>query len=68
MWTLSGFGDEIDPEPEVHLPVLAGEGIRYLDFRAAWGTNVLALSDDQLTRPQCRRARQEKRPRRAPQY
>ncbi len=50
MWTLSGFGDEIDPEPEVHLPVLASEGIRYLDLRAAWGTNVLALSDDQLTR------------------
>ena len=50
VWTLSGFGDEIDPEPEVHLPVMAGEGIRYLDLRAAWGANVLALSDDQLAR------------------
>lgn len=50
MWTLSGFGDEIDPDPAVQTAVLADAGIRFLDLRAAWGTNVLALSDDDLAR------------------
>lgn len=49
-WRLSGFGDEIDPEPEAQLRALAGDGIRRLDLRAAWGTNVLDLADDDLAR------------------
>ena len=50
MWTLSGFADEIDPELDVQLETLLGEGIRHLELRGVWGTNVLKLSDDELTR------------------
>jgi len=50
VWRLSGFGDEIDPEPEVQLSSLAGDGIRLLDLRGAWGKNVLDLSDEELAR------------------
>jgi sugar phosphate isomerase/epimerase len=48
MWTLSGFADEISPDFEeqcVHLRTL---GLRYLELRSAWGTNVLDLSEQQL--------------------
>ena len=48
MWTLSGFADEIDPDLETQCQVLDELGIRYIEFRSAWGVNVLDLSDDQL--------------------
>ncbi|MFC3762067.1 sugar phosphate isomerase/epimerase family protein [Tenggerimyces flavus] len=48
MWTLSGFADEIDPAPEIQFEVLTGLGIRHVEFRSAWGTNVLDLSDEQI--------------------
>jgi sugar phosphate isomerase/epimerase len=50
MWTLSGFADEIDPDLTVQCGVLAQLGIRHLEFRSAWGTNVLDLSDGELER------------------
>lgn len=50
VWLLSGFGDEIDPEPAVQLAVLQALGARHLELRGAWGANVLDLDDDQLDR------------------
>jgi sugar phosphate isomerase/epimerase len=48
-WTLSGFGDEIDADPVVQLSVLSALGARFIEVRSAWGTNVVALTDDQLS-------------------
>lgn len=48
MWTLSGFADEISPELSEQLATLAEEGIRHLELRGVWGTNVLKLSDEQV--------------------
>lgn len=50
MWTLTGFADEISPELDEQLATLAAEEMRYLEFRSAWDTNVLDLTDDQLDR------------------
>ncbi|MFJ6198142.1 sugar phosphate isomerase/epimerase family protein [Micromonospora sp. NPDC092111] len=47
-WTLSGFGDEIDPDPAVQLAVLSALGARHVEVRSAWGTNVVDLDDAQL--------------------
>jgi sugar phosphate isomerase/epimerase len=47
-WTLSGFGDEIDPDPVVQVAVLQALGARHIEVRSAWGTNVLELDADQL--------------------
>src|SRR5665647_1103295 len=49
-WILSGFADEIDPDPVVQLAVLQALGAAHVEVRAAWDTNVLDLTDDQLTR------------------
>jgi len=49
-WTLSGFGDEIDPDPVVQLAVLQALGARHIEVRGAWNTNVLDLDADQLGR------------------
>jgi sugar phosphate isomerase/epimerase len=49
-WTLSGFADEIGPDPVVQLAVLAALGARHLEVRSAWGTNVADLDDEALTR------------------
>ena len=48
MWTLSGFSDEISPEFTKQCSVVAGLGLKYLEFRSAWDTNVLDLGQDQL--------------------
>ncbi|MET4638943.1 sugar phosphate isomerase/epimerase family protein [Mycetocola sp. 2940] len=48
-WTLSGFGDEIDPDPAVQVAVLKALGASHIEVRSAWGTNVVDLSDDQLS-------------------
>ena len=48
-WTLSGFGDEIDADPVVQLSVLQALGARFIEVRSAWGTNVVALTDAQLS-------------------
>ena len=48
MWTLSGFADEIDPDLETQCAVLNDLGITHVEFRSAWDTNVLDLTDEQL--------------------
>jgi sugar phosphate isomerase/epimerase len=48
MWTLSAFADEIAPDLNVQLDTLAGESIRYLEFRGVWNKNVLDLSDSEI--------------------
>ncbi|CAH0204980.1 sugar phosphate isomerase/epimerase family protein [Microbacterium sp. Bi121] len=47
-WTLSGFGDEIDPDPHVQVAVLKALGAEHIEVRSAWGVNVVDLSDEQL--------------------
>ncbi|WP_432985791.1 sugar phosphate isomerase/epimerase family protein [Dactylosporangium sp. CA-233914] len=49
-WTLSGFGDEIDADPAVQLPVLLALGARHVEVRSAWGVNVADMSDEDVTR------------------
>jgi sugar phosphate isomerase/epimerase len=49
-WTLSGFGDEIDPDPVVQIAVLQALGANHLEVRSAWDTNIVELTDDQLSR------------------
>jgi sugar phosphate isomerase/epimerase len=48
MWTMSGFADEIDPDPSTQCAVLDDLAIRYVEFRSAWDVNVLDLTDEQL--------------------
>jgi sugar phosphate isomerase/epimerase len=50
MWTLSGFADEISPDLDTQLDVVAELGMSYVEFRSAWGTNVLDLSDSDRAR------------------
>jgi sugar phosphate isomerase/epimerase len=45
---LSGFADEISPDPAEQFATLAAESISYLELRSAWGTNVADFSDAQL--------------------
>jgi sugar phosphate isomerase/epimerase len=49
MWTLSGFADEISPDPREQCAVLAGLGIGFLELRSAWLTRVPELTGAQLT-------------------
>ena len=49
-WTLSGFGDEIDPDPLVQVAVLQALGARHIEVRSAWRTNVIDLDAEQLDR------------------
>jgi sugar phosphate isomerase/epimerase len=48
MWTLSGFSDEISPDPREQCEVASGLGLRYLELRSAWNVNILDLDADQL--------------------
>jgi len=48
-WALSGFGDEIDDDPAVQIAVLQALGANHIEVRSAWGTNIVDLSDDQLS-------------------
>jgi sugar phosphate isomerase/epimerase len=45
---LSGFADEISPDPQVQLATLAAESITHLELRSAWSVNVADLSVDQV--------------------
>lgn len=49
-WTLSGFGDEIDPDPVVQAAVLQALGARHIEVRSAWGTNIIELTTEELDR------------------
>lgn len=46
--SLSVFADEIAKDFGEQLTALAKEGLDQLDLRAAWGTNVVDLSDEQV--------------------
>ena len=48
MWTLSGFADEIDPDLKTQCATLNDLGISHVEFRSAWDTNVLDLTDEQV--------------------
>ena len=48
MWTLSGFIDEISPDFTEQCTVAAGLGLRYVELRSAWETNILDLEPDRL--------------------
>jgi sugar phosphate isomerase/epimerase len=48
MWTLSGFIDEISKDFSEQCEVAAGLGLRYVEVRSAWGTNILDLDNGQL--------------------
>ncbi len=50
MFELTGFADEISPDLEVQLDVLASLNIRYLELRGVWGKNVLELTDAEVAR------------------
>ncbi len=45
---LSGFADEISPDPGEQLETLAVHSISHLELRSAWGTNVADLDDRQV--------------------
>ena len=46
---LSAFADEISPDPLVQLEVLSRSAISYLELRSIYNTNILTLSDFQIT-------------------
>lgn len=46
--TLSGFADEISPDPQTQLSVLAAESISHLELRSAWSVNVADFTASQL--------------------
>lgn len=48
MYLLSAFADEISPDPREQLDVLKACGIRFIEFRSIFKTNVLALPDVQI--------------------
>lgn len=50
MIRLSAFADEISPDLDEQIAVLVSEHIHFLDLRGAWNTNVLDLTDGQITR------------------
>jgi sugar phosphate isomerase/epimerase len=49
-FVLSGFADEISPDLDEQLAVLAAESISHLELRSAWSTNVADLDDAQVAR------------------
>ncbi|MEW1808156.1 sugar phosphate isomerase/epimerase family protein [Pseudarthrobacter sp. NPDC080039] len=49
-WDLSGFGDEISPDPVVQISVLQALGAKHIEVRSAWGTNIVDLSEEDLQR------------------
>jgi sugar phosphate isomerase/epimerase len=45
---LSGFADEISPDPHAQLATLAAESISHLELRSAWSVNVADFTGEQL--------------------
>jgi sugar phosphate isomerase/epimerase len=44
---LSGFADEISPDPQTQLATLAAESISHLELRSAWSVNVADFTGEQ---------------------
>lgn len=49
VWQLSGFGDEVDPDPAVQAAVMLALGASYIEVRSAWGVNVSELTPEQVS-------------------
>lgn len=49
-WTLSGFGDEIHPDPSIQAAVILALGASHIEVRSAWGINVVDWDDEMLER------------------
>src|SRR2546421_1135336 len=49
MIRLSAFADEISADLNEQIEVIGSEHIHYIDLREAWNTNVLDLTDQQVT-------------------
>ena len=47
-WTLTGFADEVSPDFADQLALLNRLGVKHLEFRSAWKTNILDLTEAQL--------------------
>ena len=47
-WTLTGFADEASPDFAEQMALLNSLGVRHLEFRSAWRTNILDLDEQQL--------------------
>ena len=48
MWTITGFADEIALELDDQIALLKKLGIKHVEFRSAWATKVLDMSEEQL--------------------
>jgi sugar phosphate isomerase/epimerase len=48
VWTLSGFIDEISDDFTEQCKVASGLGLRYVEVRSAWRTNILDLDNGRL--------------------
>lgn len=49
-WTLSGFGDEVDPDPVLQMTVMLALGAKHIEVRSAWGINVVDFEEETTTR------------------
>jgi sugar phosphate isomerase/epimerase len=49
MFKVSAFADEIDPDPQKQIDVLKQCGIRHIELRSIFKTNVLDLTDLQIS-------------------
>ena len=49
MFTLSAFADEISPDPQQQIDVLIRCGVRHIELRSIHKTNVLDLTDLQVS-------------------
>jgi 3-dehydroshikimate dehydratase len=49
MFTLSAFADEISADPQEQIDVLSRCGVRHIELRSIHKTNVLDLTDDQVS-------------------
>lgn len=48
MWHITGFADEIAKDLDEQIDLLTKLNIKFVEFRSAWGTKVLDLTQDQL--------------------
>ena len=49
LYTISAFADEIGPDPEHQMAILGRSGVHRIEFRSIHSTNVLDLTDLQIS-------------------
>jgi len=54
MIRFSAFADEIGPDLEEQIKVLASENVKFIELRGVWGKNVLDLSEDETQKVKAR--------------